>query len=86
MQAEMIKEIEAVKPEVLVCVMMNNSWIVDPQADQKIFDWMQAYSKEHYTREGVADGGNHDVYRWGLDTGKYRPRRPEFILVYRRHS
>jgi 4-amino-4-deoxy-L-arabinose transferase-like glycosyltransferase len=86
MQAEMIKEIEAVKPEVLVCVMMNNSWIVDPQADRKILDWMEAYSKEHYTLEGVADGGNHDVYRWGPDAGEYRPRRPEFILVYRRHS
>jgi 4-amino-4-deoxy-L-arabinose transferase-like glycosyltransferase len=86
MQAEMIKEIEAVKPEIFVYVMMNNSWIIDPQADARILDWTEAYVKEHYTLEGIADGGNHDVYRWGPDAGRYRPRRPEYILVYRRRS
>jgi hypothetical protein len=86
MQAEMIKEIESVKPEIIVYVMMNNSWIVDPQADPRILDWTEAYVKEHYTLEGIADGGNHDVYRWGPDAIQYRPRRPEYILVYRRRT
>jgi hypothetical protein len=86
MQAEMIKEIEAVKPEIFVYVMLHESWLTQTQADQRIFDWTESYIKEHYTLEGIADGGNHDVYRWGPDAGEYRPRRPEFILVYRRRS
>jgi 4-amino-4-deoxy-L-arabinose transferase-like glycosyltransferase len=86
MQAEMIEEIESVKPEIIVYVMMNNSWIVDPQADPRILDWTEAYVKEHYTLEGIADGGNHDVYRWGPDAMQYHPRRPEYILLYRRRT
>jgi len=86
MQAEMIKEIETVKPELLVYVLMHESWLTRAHADQKIFDWIGSYVKEHYTLEGIADGGNQDVYRWGADASKYRPRRPEVILVYRRHS
>ena len=34
--------------------------------------------------EGVADGGNRDVYRWGADAMRYRPRRREYVLLYRR--
>jgi len=86
MQTEMIKEIEAVKPEIFVYVIMHESWLTQPHSDKKIFDWAESYIKEQYTLEGIADGGHHDVYRWGPDAGKYRPRRPEFILVYRRRS
>ena len=86
MQAEMIKEIETVKPELFVYVLMHESWLTKARADQKIFDWIGSYVKEHYTLEGIADGGNHDVYRWGPDAIYYRPRKPEVILVYRRHS
>jgi hypothetical protein len=86
MQAEMISEIESVKPEILVYVFMHESWLTQAHADQKIFDWTEFYLKAHYTLLGIADGGNHDVYHWGPDAGEYRPRRPEVILVYRRHS
>jgi hypothetical protein len=84
MQAEMIKEIEAVKPGLLVYVLTHESWLTKAHADQKIFDWIGSYVKEHYTLEGIADGGNQDVYRWGPDAGEYQPRRPEVILLYRR--
>jgi hypothetical protein len=84
MQAEMIKEIETVKPGLLVYALTHESWLTNAHADQKIFDWIGSYVKEHYALEGIADGGNHDVYRWGPDAGEYRPRRPEVILLYRR--
>ena len=84
MQAEMIKEIEAVKPDLLVYVLMHESWLTKTHADMKIFDWMESYIKRNYTLEGIADGGNQDVYRWGQDAAEYRPRRPEVILLYRR--
>jgi hypothetical protein len=86
MQAEMIKEIEAVKPELLVYVLMHESWLTKARADQRIFDWSGTYVKERYALEGIADGGNQDVYRWGSDAAEYRPRRPEVILLYRRNN
>jgi hypothetical protein len=86
MQTEMIKEIETVKPEIIVYVLMHESWNIQAGADQRIFDWADSYVKQRYTLEGIADGGNHNVYRWGQDAGQYRPRKPEVILVYRRHS
>lgn len=85
MQAEMIKEVESAKPEILVDVLRHESWLTKAHADQKIFDWRESYAKEHYTLEGIADGGNHDVYRWGPDASTYRPRTPECVLVFRRN-
>jgi 4-amino-4-deoxy-L-arabinose transferase-like glycosyltransferase len=86
MQAEVIKEVEAIKPEFFVYVTTHESWLTQAHADQKIFDWAESYINQRYTLEGIADGGNRDVYRWGVDAATYRPRRPEFILVYRRRS
>ena len=86
MQREMIREIETVKPEIVVYVLTHESWLVKPRADQRIFDWTDEYLRQNYTLEGIADGGPHDVYRWGLDARQYRPRRPEFIAIYRRRS
>ena len=86
MQEEMIKEIEAVKPEIFVYMLMHESWLTQAHADENIFYWTDSYIKTHYVLEGIADGGNHDVYRWGPGAADYRPRRPEVILVYRRHS
>lgn len=84
MQAEMMREIESVKPEIVVYILMQNSWLTQPHADTEIFDWMDSYIKAHYTLEGIADGGNRDVYAWGPAAATYRPRRPEVIYVFRR--
>ena len=84
MQAEMIREVESVKPEFLVYVLMRESWDTRSGADLAIFDWTDSYVHKYYTLEGIADGGNHDIYRWGEDTKGYRPRRPEVTVVYRR--
>lgn len=84
MQREMIQEIESVKPEIVVYVLTHESWLTKPHADQHIFDWADKYLRQNYSLEGIADGGPHDVYRWGTAATQYRPRRPEFIAVYRR--
>jgi 4-amino-4-deoxy-L-arabinose transferase-like glycosyltransferase len=84
MQAEMIKEVESAKPEFLVHVLMHESWNTREHAETRIFDWLESYIPDHYTLVGVADGGNHDVYRWGEDAATYRSRRPERVLVFRR--
>jgi len=84
MQREMEREIDAVKPEFLVYVLMHESWNTRPRADTRIFDWIESYIAQNYVLEGVADGGNRDVYRWGADAMRYRPRRREYVLLYRR--
>ena len=86
MQAEMIREVETAKPEFLVFIQMHESWNTRQHADERIFDWMDSYIKSNYTLEGIADGGNHDIYAWGPQAAFYRPRKPEFTLIYRRRS
>lgn len=85
MQAEMIREVEAVQPLFVVYVLSRDSWDTRAGADTYIFDWTDAYLKNHYSLVGVADGGNHDLYRWGDEAMNYRPRRKEFVAVYRRN-
>jgi 4-amino-4-deoxy-L-arabinose transferase-like glycosyltransferase len=85
MQNEMIREVESVRPEFIVYVFMRDSWDKRSGADTHIFDWADAYVKKYYTLDGIADGGNHDVFRWGSDSWNYRPRRPEFLAVFRRN-
>jgi len=86
MQREMIQEVESAKPEFLVYVLRPESWLTRPGADQHIFDWAGDYTRRNYDLVGIADGGNHDIYRWGPEAATYRPRRPAVVLVYRRAS
>jgi dolichyl-phosphate-mannose-protein mannosyltransferase len=85
MQDEMIREIEATRPEIIVYVLMRESWNTREHADLHVFDWMDQYLKNHYSLTGVADGGNRDIYRWGDEATNYRPRRNELVAVYRRN-
>ena len=84
MQSEFIREIESAAPEFLVYVLIDRSWLKRPRSDEHIFQWADAYTREHYSLVGVADGGNHDVYVWGSQAQTYRSRRPEVVLLYQR--
>ena len=86
MQAEMIKEVESVQPEFFIYVLMHESWITRKNADTHILDWTESYIREHYELVGIADGGNHDVYRWGRGAEAYRPRRNEYVMVVHRRN
>lgn len=86
MQNEMIHEVESGKPLYIVYVLSRDSWDTRSGADTHIFDWTDAYLRENYKLEGIADGGNQDVYRWGPSASTYRPRKPSFIAIYRRSS
>jgi hypothetical protein len=86
MQNEMIHEVESVKPLYIVYVLSRDSWDTRSGADTHIFDWTDAYLRDNYKLEGIADGGNQDVYRWGPSASTYRPRKPSFIAIYRRSS
>jgi len=85
MKSEYIREIEAAKPEFLVSVMITGSWFGQGHLDEAFLNWADTYVKKHYSVVGLADGGNHDVYRWGADAVNYRPRRPTVVLIYHRN-
>lgn len=84
MQSELIKEVESVKPEYIVYALTGASWDTREHADTHIFDWIESYIRAHYEFVGIADGGNHDIYRWGRDAVNYRPRKPEHLLLFHR--
>jgi hypothetical protein len=84
MKSEYVHELESTKPEFLVSVMVTGSWFGQGNLDQGLLAWADNYLKEHYLLIGVADGGNHDVFRWGTDATNYRARRPTVVLIYRR--
>jgi 4-amino-4-deoxy-L-arabinose transferase-like glycosyltransferase len=86
MQSEFIREVESAAPEFVVYVLIDPSWLRRPRSDQHIFQWADAYTREHYSLVGIADGGNHDVYVWGPEAQAYRPRRPEVLRLYKRNS
>ena len=84
MQSDFILEVESAAPEFVVYVLIDRSWLKRPRSDDRIFSWADAYTRDHYSLVGIADGGNHDVYAWEHEAKTYRPRRPEVVLLYQR--
>ena len=48
MQQEMIREIEAVRPEFLVIIESPCSWLAGPASDHAIFQWASQYAGKYY--------------------------------------
>ena len=88
MQNEMIQEIEAARPGILVFVNVPPSWIhtLQPRSQQEILGWMQQYVQEHYTLDGSAELGNGTTYRWGEEARSHPSRAPYGIFVFKRTS
>ncbi len=62
MQAEMIQQIEAARPEYVVFVQNNLSWLRQPDSEKKLLDWWPAYWAANLelvrtinTRQGAAE-------------------------------
>src|SRR5437870_13363070 len=48
MQEEMIRDIEAARPEYMIFVNVKQSWAARPGTEQKIMNWYEHYSKANY--------------------------------------
>jgi hypothetical protein len=85
MQKEMMAEIEAARPEMLVFVNVSGSWVASlrPSSRKDILSWMQQYVQEHYVLDGIVDIGNVTQYRWGEEAQSYQPRSQNYVFVYR---
>jgi hypothetical protein len=89
MQNEMIGEIEAARPEYVVMVNVESTWMRDEDSPGRIFDWWDSY-RSHYQRVGVADmiSEERTEYRWGAAAapGAYSPQAEDSLVVYRRRE
>ena len=86
MQREMMSEIESNKPEYLVWVGSDNSWLVRPTSDREIFDWFGAYAGEFYEKVGIA-GTNlagDTVYLWDAAARNFQGPLGQNLVIYRR--
>lgn len=55
MHDEMIAEIEAAKPEILVFCRHPQSWLVRENSHLKVLDWINVYSSDHYDVVGIME-------------------------------
>jgi hypothetical protein len=86
MQDEMIAEIEEAMPRYLLFVNIPFSWLVRPNADNRIFEWYPEYCTRHYTLAGFVDVPENGpaIYRWGEAAQGHAPESKRFILAYER--
>ncbi|MHC4423674.1 MAG: glycosyltransferase family 39 protein, partial [Planctomycetota bacterium] len=88
LQKQMIREIELAKPKFLVLVNIHTSWLVQPNSEKLIFEWLQEYQEKYYRQVGVIDIMPQDqtVYRWYDRAIEYTPQSNCWLAVFQRNS
>ena len=71
MQGEMIQQVEAVHPKIVVAVLDEFSWLIRPESERRVLQWIPRYLSACYDRIDVPglSGSAEDfqVYRWKSD-------------------
>ena len=88
MHKEMIREIEAARPEYVVFVLVSSSWAAKKNSETLVLRWAQQYCRKYFDTVGVADivWPKYTAYYWGRDAAEYVPRSPNdyTIFIFRR--
>jgi hypothetical protein len=87
MKQEMLREVEAARPEFVVDVHDRLSWSVGFSPEpQRIHEWLEQYLKSgNYRRVAVSENvAGQIVYRWDSDAADYSPASEFYICVYQR--
>ncbi len=86
MQEEMIREIEAARPEFLVFVNIWTSWLIRRGAPDLVFEWVRAYGQAHYEVRGLVEilptGESRSL--WGDTAAGVTPATGAHIVIGRR--
>jgi 4-amino-4-deoxy-L-arabinose transferase-like glycosyltransferase len=87
MQQEMIREIERAHPKFLIFVVMPDSWLQRPEAEQTIFTWANEYTAQNYTVAGFVNmvAPDRTDYYFG-SVPQSVPQLGKYILIYERKS
>lgn len=88
MQRELIEEVEGGRPEYVVFVHVEGSWLADFDEPVPALDWWARYRDQNYDLVGVADivSEERTEYRWGADAPGYRTQGDDYLQVYRRRE
>jgi hypothetical protein len=88
MQREMIREIEAARPEYVVTVGVAASWLAHQGSPNLVFDWMGNYVSRNYQRVGWADiqSAERTVYQWDRAAASYVPQSATYLAVFRKRD
>ena len=87
MQLEFIQEIETSLPEYIVFVNVTTSWLPEPDSDETIMKWTEAFIKQNYTTVGLIDSVSEDNYQiyWDEEARISRPLSPNNLFVVKRN-
>ncbi len=86
MQEEMIREIEAARPEFLAFVNIRTSWLRRPGSPNLLFEWIRAYWDGNYEVRGLVEvlPTGESRFTWDDAAVGARPATDTYILVGRR--
>jgi hypothetical protein len=88
MQQEMMREIETNRPEYLVFVPYQLSWLAKPYSNRAIFDWFDQYAGKFYKLAGFVGYNNQGdlVSGWDEASTNAPPITEEYVRVYKREA
>jgi hypothetical protein len=89
MQRDMIREMEAANPKLIVLVNIPTSWLARPDSHQLIFEWFEKYAGEKLQQIGYVDflSDTERAYHLGDREGRTtRPRSPYSILIFQQKA
>ena len=84
MQREMIDEIEAAKPEFIVLVNCQLSWLARETSDPTIFRWGEQYTREFYEPVAGAGRGPKTASAQEGWANEFTNLPPESTVLYQR--
>jgi hypothetical protein len=82
MQQEMKEQVQAAKPEFVVMVDINSSWLPEHGSETSIFDWCDDFVRHNYELVGAAYIPTH--YEWGRDVGRHPGNSQVAVFTYER--
>ena len=86
MQQQMIREIEAGKPDFLVLVVNRYSWLFKDSSHLEIFGWVKKFTDEHYELVGLVDHrpGKPGLEVWNEAAKSHQVKPAQYLALYRR--
>ena len=86
MQEEMIRQIEAAQPRLLVVVDVVASWLPRPESPHRLLDWLPRCLEDHYDLIGIADIrlDRSTDYHWDAEALTHQPQSPSRVFTYER--
>ena len=86
MQLDMIREIETARPEFLVFVNFQLSWMTEARSEKTIISWAEKYWSQFYEIVGIIDtiSDSETKYVWDGAAKTCLPQSKNYIFVFRR--